>query len=230
MIKFITVANTLNKSEEKTFIPRTLVNECIDLYQIIQEVSRGTTVMPADAKAVLENLSEITMNNLKKGRSVDLGFVHFRPIVKGIFHSHNEPFSSNNHKLDISVSASKSFKKQITVGTSVSHVNQNKIVPVIFDIENLSDPNAEFFKHADMAKIHGKDLFFNRENSDLGLFFYDGNNYTQVIEYGEIKAKSIIFKIPSNLIAGTKYKIIIKTQLGQEIKRGELFEEFEITN
>lgn len=230
MIQYYVRKNNLNTSDEVPYLPKTVVNESVDLEQMIKEISRGTTVMPADTKAVLENLSDVTLNNIQRGRAVNLGFAIIKPVIKGAFDAPDEQFTSGKHKIDVSVSASQSFKKKAALGTSVLRIDKTASIPLLFGISNFSSPHSETFKSGDLVKITGNNLFFDAEDASLGIFLTNGSTDVKVIEYGEIRNKSILFKIPAEAIAGEDYLLEVRALFGKNIRKGRLEEEISIVS
>lgn len=224
MIKYFLRKSKLNTSASSPFVAQTLQYAKVSLRKMIQEISRGTTVMAADTKAVLENMQEMILSNLAEGRTVDLGFLRIRPVVKGVFQHPDETFQKDKHRIEPTVTVSDSFKKELAMLSQAERIDAREIKPILMSLENLTGESNTSFSSGDLVKLRGSFLNFEKSNPELGVFVQSGDSTIPVGKYAHIGSKSVTFAVPEGLSSGSEVTISLRGQFNEELRTGILKE------
>ena len=184
-----------------------------NLAAVISE--RHVGIEPGMITYVARLLHEETMRQLKSGRSVEaLGLGTVYVGTKGSMKGDN-PSLSDVPKFVVKFRNAKETVKALE-NIKVGDVTPIVLVPVINIIEDLitHKENSELKKDT-IVKITGKRLRIEGNNIDCGIYFSkeDGSfvkvNKTAIIRN---EPSCLEFILPSGLVAGSLYSIVIKNQ------------------
>jgi hypothetical protein len=222
-IKYSLVPNRLNTSVEIPYLPRTVLNGSLSGPSLINAICWGSTVTPADCKAVLENLNRVVTENLSQGRSVNLEFVNLRPSVKGFFDSPDETFQKEKHKISISVSATGEIIRKVNLEATPTRVVANRSEPNLTSWVNLSIEGSVNPSVGQLIEVRGSRLRFDKNDPRQGIFFIkDDGSSIRATEYSNIGGNRVSLKLPEGIEPGESLRLQARSLFGSVVRSGEL--------
>ncbi len=228
MINFILIPNQLEKTAGLiTFVARTMVTEFISFEQVLSEISFRSSVTKSDVVSVLRNLRELIIENLSRGRSVELDFLHFSIHIKGVFNSEMDSFDPERHWIEISIRLKPDIANEILNKSTFKKVRKANKTPIIDSISNKTKPNSLGIAKKDMLILNGEFLQFDELDTNQGIFFKSGTSEIRVSEYAIVGGNKCIFQVPDTLTTGQKYILYLKTLVSGNLLKGEYSKEFD---
>ncbi|WCL51255.1 DNA-binding domain-containing protein [Leptospira sp. GIMC2001] len=222
LLKYYLFKNKLSTAVASPYLPKTVFSGSLSGSSLIQAVCKGSTITSSDCLAVLENLNIVIAENLSQGRTVNLGFVNFKPTVKGSFSSPAEPFSSEKHQIKVSVSAAGDLVRRVNLNASTARITAVKAEPIITSWANLSLEGIESFLVGHLVEFRGAKLKFTKTDTNQGIFFVrsDGTEI-RATEYSGIGGNAIGCKIPEGLEPGESVSVEARALFGSVIRTGK---------
>jgi hypothetical protein len=223
-IQYYLLQNALSKTKSNKAI--IIPNKVHNVQSIIAEMlKRGTTLTEADIVASLHLFFEVVVNEAQKGNNINLPIVNIKPTISGEFKSASDKFDPSVHKTKAKTSTGSVLKKRM-IQLPVSKIKKELTCPVLVAFKDVQTQTIDnCITPGGIGIITGKNLKFNAENSNEGIFLIDSENRkTQVTCIASKTQGKILFSIPSALSSGN-YTLQVKTsfdKLGINIRKGEL--------
>lgn len=223
LIKYILTPNKLRTSAEIPYLARTVLNGSLTGKGLINALSFGSTVTSTDIKAVLDRLENVVAEQMAQGRSVNLGFVTLRPMIKGSFLTPDESFQKDKHRILVRANPSSKLVSYVNHEGSTARINPQSISPVLNSWSNLSVEGMLNPMPGQLLEARGNRLRFDKADLAQGLFILRGDgSVVRVNEYSRISGNRLGFKLPEALEPGESIRLKVTALFGSSIRSGEL--------
>ena len=193
---------------------------------IINEVNNGYTTSDfIQSVACIRSVLPFFTN---KGMILELpGIGILSPVIKG--KAMPGDFNlENNIKLSYSLRLDKSFEKEIIKGMKCDFVQMTpaRPTPTLLEPAYLEDEKRTDFYPNQGVRLRGTRLKYNEDNPAEGIFLEAANCATVRIEHVTVKAKEVLFQLPTTLVPGKKYKLTVRAKLYKcrDVREGSLLE------
>lgn len=226
-IQFMVRPNHLRN--DGTFMPRVINQRVVPYRQILDEIQESTTLRYHDAELAMERLIRVLSKHLGLGEKVETPFGYFRATLHGSFsdmHEEFEPWNQEtNHQVDLSIRWDKEFADRVIREVETERVTEYTLShPLIYQVHNLSRPDALDFHPTEIISIDGVNLRVDPAEEDEGVFWSDGNGTNQrTALLIDNTAKNIKLQVPQ--IPEGSYGLTIATRLGNHQLRSSYYEE-----
>ena len=200
----------------KGYYARVVKQQVHDRTKLIElMVHRGTSLTKADIEAALTCLDQVIMQIIKNGEGVNTGLFNIHLDVKGGFANVHSHFNPNEHKLAISINATKQLKEQlgeIEVQKVYSSGNESKIIKVE---DTLSRTTNTWLSPGGPVRVFGyliKIIAAQPSDDKEGLYVVslsDGSSSKFPTEITN-KPSQLIYLAPTSLKKGD-YKLEVRT-------------------
>lgn len=221
-IQYALYKNKLATAKNKTFTAKVKSYRSITEDALLDELAdRGTTLTKTDIKAVLELLSESIERNLSRGNTINLPFANFIPVIKGTFNDPNDQFRDSRHKISFSVSLGNRLRKLPKRGLRVKKIRPLTPRPVIEECVDLTTNTVDTrITPGGLAKLSGFSLKLDNNDEKQGIFLrIKGKKKIRITQYGQIRARDILFLIPEGLKKGN-YSLEVYARFGSILRYG----------
>lgn len=183
-----------------------------DVYN--QMTREGSTVTRAEALAAFEEITQVIINLVKQGHSVNTPLVNIASTISGVFNGDEDVFDPARHRVKLSVNPGNRLRKVAgEITTEKIPVAERKPTPVHF-YDNASETQDEVITPSGGARITGSLLKMDEDDSGQGVFFIRTDDGTETrVESSMIRNKpgELIFVTPE-LPAG-EYRLEVRSQI-----------------
>lgn len=196
MIEYDVVSNAL--TTPKSYVARVRSRESLG-FQEIAEIINGLnpTIPVATAKTVLETLVDVTKEELLGGNTVNFNnFVSFVTTLPGKLDNATDPLPSNPVNVKAKISAP--FKTTLNNEASLTRVGYPVKQPSIIESLDSNYSIIGLVRSGFGMVIEGKDIGFDKTDSELGVFLKDSTDT-------ETKQTNLSIVNPSQVVLTAAY-------------------------
>ena len=223
MIPYDVGKSHLQTIEGDLYVPRTFANGSIDIHSVIRKLSKDQ-VGEGKTKDVLTKLYELLIEELSEGRTIHLDWCYLRPQIKGSFSSPLEPFTPGKHSIEVSITPSMEFLRELAIRAMPRKIDNPKSAPIPKEFNNDVSGTRDRVSSGDMCSIKGSYLKFDKTVPEEGVFFEaEGGIKIRVEKYSRITSKELIFLVPTGIENGTEYTVVVYSRFGSELRMGKLY-------
>lgn len=199
-------------------------------------VDSGSTLNYVDIVAVLLALSETIERELVKGNSITLGdLVNLQMTMRGTFDTLSTPRTPGLQDLEPSAHFGARLRRNLMLKCIPERIDPSTIIPVINTYYDSMNGSGNLFTSGAIATIRGKNLVFNPQNENEGIFFIetDGPTVQRVNAYGSVSHKAVTFLAPSVEHESSDYRLEIRCLAHlehEEMRTGSLLQLMKYSN
>jgi hypothetical protein len=180
-----------------------------------QMLKRGASLTKSDLLAANQLRTEVVLDLLADGCSVNTGLCIMSPSISGVFQGAGDGFDSSRHRVNINIyptSATREMAKKIRV----QKVQVADPSPYIVEVKDAVSGTAnEMLTPGGILELRGSRLKFIAENPSNGLFLIpESGGEVRVEVVAENKPARLMALIPANLAPGTWY-VEVRTTFSQ---------------
>ena len=205
-----------------TYLPEVVLSGHISDADFQKRLAAGSTVQPADIAAVFVNIREEMQFLLSQGYSVSFGdmFV-LKPGLRGTCLGEKaEPHQRRKFLPVVNVRMMPKFAADVRAQTRIGLSQKPKNGPEITRLVARAQANApDTLYPGAMATVLGRNIAFNEDAEDEGLFFeLKRSPYTVYPLEGDrfigmIKPSQVMFMVPQGLPSGETGRLFIRKRL-----------------
>ncbi|SMO65047.1 DNA-binding domain-containing protein [Fodinibius sediminis] len=213
-LEFYLVPNRMTEDADN-YIAISSNKETYYLEDIFDHMTReGSTITRAEALAGFEETVAGIMNLVEQGHSVVTPLVNISSSVYGVFDAEDDSFDDGRHGIRINLRPGKRLR-DIEDDITIKKVRSRERKPVLRHYyDNGTETQDGMITPGAGARISGKLLKFDEEDSRQGVFFIDSRDSTQTRVDARMLRNmpgELIFNNPS-LTAGT-YRLEVRAML-----------------
>ncbi|MBN1646777.1 MAG: DUF4469 domain-containing protein [Spirochaetales bacterium] len=217
--------NLTNGAEEGTWYGKINSRGKVTEDGLIRDMLRmNSTVTRQEVKAVLDLLFEALKTRVSEGYNVYTRIFRTFLSMQGVFNDAKDEFDPNRHQIRLHVKESadlKNFiKKDLLLEKSVADERAPRIMS-LYDF--ASDSTNDRLTAGNVATISGKNLFFDADDENQGVFFINEENPAGIrgAEFRSITGLNATFMVPQDLTAGS-YTVETRCGFGTIIRTARL--------
>jgi len=195
------------------------VQQALGFDALIQEAKqRGTSFSEVELRACGELLFNCICHLVAQGNNVNLPIGNFKPSIAGVFNHATDGFDAQRDTVKASVTQG-ALLEQYMANANVQKVQKAQRSPVLIEFLDINSQSINSqLTPGGIGKLVGKDLKFLIANAKEGIFLVDDlGNETQVLTLASHTKGTLLFIIPSSLIAGN-YTIEVRKGYGNDMK------------
>ena len=221
-MKFSLIKNNLHKSkDDQDYVACTRVYRRLSVEHLIKRLSYSSTFTDADIHGVLKGMEKELVEIISLGYSIDLGFFSLGFNVKGRFNSADEGFRKDRHWINVTARVKKSFIQAVNNAAKPQKIHCRIANPCPLLFQKISGNKIiSEFQPGNLVRIFGKNLAFDVDDTDIGVFLHTENEkYIRINEYAKSGINTILLKIPDQIQPGIyNVEIRVRTRYGKIIK------------
>jgi hypothetical protein len=210
--------NKMTTSMESKFLPRTLIRGRITEDRVMEIISYSSSITPGDIQSVLHELKNVIRRAMLDGNIIDLGFITFKPSVKGRCADAAAGFVKGSSSVAVNAKLKGAFLAEFESQWQIELAKDPAYHPKILTVYNYRTGTADGTenKAGDLIKIKGSNLNFERSDPGQGVFLIpvNGDPEIRINNYADINAKNIVFVLSPN-IPSIEYTIQIRCRSDQ---------------
>lgn len=208
-LKYSLFKNQLTE-DDKDYTARLQEVKTADIEVLIQEMVVPGGVTETQLRAVLAAHRNTILRLLRLGFAVNDGLIKIYPGISGVFEGEDDLFDPVRHKVKVHANPTKELRNAL-ISADMVRVKPSSNTPEILVFEDYKTKKKDkVFTAGKMAKIKGKNICFEEDQANQGIFFIDKDqNETRIEDYAEVKPSSIIFLTPDSLADGD-YEIVLR--------------------
>lgn len=205
--------------------------EVLDTSNVIDKiVARNSGLSSATVQACVQLFYEEVANSVADGFSVNTPLANFRPSIRGVFNSHLDGFDSARHQLGASISAGVLLNEKIQQASveKLTLADNQPLVKAYMD-GTTKGVNASITLGG-IADLMGKELNFDFNNPEEGVFFVDEQNVATRVSYIHSQSsQKLVFVNPTTLLSGW-YSLEVRKAYtnSKQIRKGLLKQKLQV--
>lgn len=225
MIQIFTYQNPLKVSDGKNkYCFRSVVDQTLDSEQLIKEiVSYNSTITEADVRAVLAILDDKVKHFVNLGYKVELPFGYMFNKANGTVAKLNDGFVEGtlNHRITTAFRFKDDAAEEMTKNAAYKmagsgYVQKPEIKEIYSVLANGKESEKVEFAKGSMIRIKGKNVSFDTEDSNQGIFLVaTDKTETRISNYNRIGISIMESYVPSDIADGI-YEVKLVTKPGTE--------------
>lgn len=233
MIKYYLESNPLTRKSNR-LTARVMTTDTLYLKDIVKKAAkRGTSLTETDLMAAALLLSEVTSEEVARGKTVVLPLAVIRPTIRGVFNNVDDTFDESRHTKRASLKAGTMLTAKIQKAR-VEKLTGRSPAPVVTEFTDVtSGTTNNLITPGGIGIIIGKDLKFDPQNYSEGIWFSptDGREPVKTSTIALQTQGKLIFSIPNSLKPGS-YILEVRKKYGTtepNIRSGQLEEQLQVT-
>lgn len=181
--------------------PRGTLDESVVLNKMLK---RGTGLTKQEIMGVIDLYTDVVSEQVQSGFVVVTRLANFRPGIKGVFNSANDPFDSNRHHFHATISEGVVLRKQMREATGERNIAPAPLPTVSSYYDYARSTTNKWLTPGNIGKINGKQLKFEKSGKAEGIFFIrkDNQSETRVATLSTHTDGKLMFLIPTELASG----------------------------
>lgn len=224
MLNIKTIKNVLVTDESKDgFCFRSSCSQTLKTAKLAKEMADwNSSFTEADYLGMFSVMETIVVKYLAKGYNVELPFGTLRANATGTCANIQDGFTlgTGNHTLGFlftaSAAAAASVKEKLEYKQIPPDITgEAKIYRVTVLKGDASESTELSASEGKILRIHGRNLSFNMEDAEQGVFLENENGLSRMENYARRGTNIVDFTVPASLAAGS-YSISIVTKPGNK--------------
>ena len=229
-ILYKVIENKLVSRNTQPYLARVIRKRHLDRDALIDIMdSSNTTVSRQDIIVVFDLMEKVMEEQLLLGNTVSTNFFTVRAGIIGGFASAEDEYDYPRNEVRATIALRPSFSRNLSRNARCVKIDHTVPVPVIdkvIDYRSLAVNSS--VSPGNIVEIQGKNLVFDREQADQGIFFKDENTGTTIRVDHVIKhtATCVVFMVPETVSAGT-YALTVKGLFSTQVRTGRYLNEIQ---
>lgn len=217
--------NTLAKDGEDNLIAQAVPYVTADEEAVIDRMSyKGTALTRVELVGFLVLFKEALISLLAEGTAIKIGkFFSIRPTISGVFEKEKRATADVRRGYNLRMRASSAFIDAVLSLTTLERIegpNRQPAIETVYDL-NSGKVNVQLTLNG-TVKLQGKNLSFDKEAIDEGIYLYDSRGVRALkINYRDkMSDRELSFVLPGKALElGDELYIEVRTRLGSKIMR-----------